>query len=74
MKHFTEDQSDCMEAAFCQKDETIDPEKKEAVKMLREKAKKMVKDLQETCFTKRPRNWQKICEIQEVPWKNWSFL
>ena len=56
------------------KDETIDPEKKEAVKMLREKAKKMVKDLQETCFTKLPRNWQKICEIQEVPWKNWFFL
>ena len=56
------------------KDETIDPEKKEAVKMLREKAKKMVKDLQETCFYERPRNWQKICEIQEVPWKNWSFL
>lgn len=43
-----------MEAAFCQKDETIDPEKKEAVKMLREKAKKMVKDLQETCFYETP--------------------
>ena len=36
------------------KDETIDPEKKEAVKMLREKAKKMVKDLQETCFYETP--------------------
>ena len=36
------------------RDETIDPEKKEAVKMLREKAKKMVKDLQETCFYETP--------------------
>ena len=32
------------------KDDTIDLEKKEAVKRLREKAKKMIKDLQETYF------------------------
>lgn len=37
------------------KDDTIDPVKKERVKTLREKAKKLVKDLQESCFYETPK-------------------